>query len=69
MDSVESKIGIICQSKNVSPDELELHLDKFSENEENYLLELLKESVNLQEVIYVRLGGNLDNVIFLDFSK
>lgn len=63
--SVEAKISSMCRPLGVSPSELEHHLDCFSLEEEDALFELLREKLALQELIFFKQGGCLENVVFL----
>jgi len=65
LDAIELQIASVCRSKGVAPDELELHLDSFSLDEEDLLLDLLNKSVSVQKAIFKAQGGCLENVVFL----
>lgn len=65
LEFIEFQLASICEAKSICADNLELHLDRFSEDEEECILQLLNKKLNLQEAIFLRQGGNLDNIIFL----
>jgi hypothetical protein len=52
LDLIDDQIDQICHSRDIDPGNFEYHLDKFSENEEDSLLSLLRDKLRIQEELY-----------------
>lgn len=66
LNMIESKIFSICYNKRVSIVGFEEFLYKFTDIEQNTLLNLLEQKLALQVSIYEKQGGSLKNVEFLE---